>query len=75
LVDRLVEDGLVERRIAREDARIHRLHATAAGRALIARTRSQTQRLNAALLAPFDREERKTIEAFLEHVVREAGDV
>ncbi|MEM7413754.1 MAG: MarR family winged helix-turn-helix transcriptional regulator [Myxococcota bacterium] len=72
LVDTLEAQGLVERRTSEEDGRVQLLHATRAGRALIARTVSQTKALNTALLAPFDRKEQETIGAFLEHVRNEA---
>lgn len=72
LVDRLVAEGLVERRVSEEDGRVHRLHATRAGRALAVRTGARTKELNAALLAPFDAGERETIRSFLEHVRSEA---
>ncbi len=72
LVDTLEASGLVERRVSDEDGRVHLLHLTRAGRALIARTVSETNALNAALLAPFDRKEQAVIQAFLEHVRAEA---
>ena len=75
LVDTLEGEGLVERRVSGDDGRVHLLHLTRAGRALVARTRSETKRLNAALLAPFDRREQETIRAFLEHVLAEAEKV
>lgn len=75
LVDTLEAKGLVERRASEEDGRVQLLRVTRAGRALIGRTTAQTKELNAALLAPFDEHERQTIRAFLEHVLKEAGEI
>ncbi len=75
LVDKLEAEGLVERRVSNVDGRVHLLHLTRAGRALVARTRSQTKHLNAALLAPFDEREQETIRSFLAHVRAEAEQI
>ena len=75
LVDTLEAKGLVERRASEEDGRVHLLHVTRAGRALIARTVSQTKALNAALLAPFGKQEQETIQSFLEHILTEAEKI
>lgn len=73
LVDTLTAKGFVERRVKPEDERVHLLHITEAGRALAARTRADTQGVNARLLAPFDADERRIIQRFLQHVLDEAG--
>ncbi len=68
LVDRLVEDGLVERR-AGEDARSVALHVTKRGRAL--REKVLKGRLAAIrpLLAPLSREEQGTLQALLHKIL------
>lgn len=75
LVDTLEAKGLVERRPSEEDGRVHLLHVTRAGRALIARTVSETKDLNASLLAPFKKHEQETIRSFLEHILTEAEKI
>ena len=75
LVDTLEAKGLVERRASAEDGRVNLLHATPAGRDLIARTVSQTKEMNAKLLAPFEKQEQETIRAFLEHILEEAEKI
>lgn len=75
LVDTLEERGLVERKPSEEDGRVNLLHATRSGRALIARTVTETKELNAALLAPFSKKEQETIGAFLEHILAEAKKI
>lgn len=76
LVDRLVEDGLVERR-AGEDARSVALHVTKRGRAL--REKVLKGRLAAIrpLLAPLSREEQGTLQALLHKILssRETTDM
>ena len=73
LVDTLTTKGFVERRVKPEDERVHLLHITDEGRALAKRTRASVQNVNGRLLQPFDEEEQRTIQKFLQHVLDEAG--
>ena len=72
LVDTLESKKLLERRVGKTDGRIHTLHITKSGRALIRRQTKRTQEMNDKILAPFNTSERKVIAAFLEHVRKEA---
>ncbi len=74
LVDRLCAKGLAERRQSEIDRRSYSVHLLPAGRDAVAATLADTKRMNAAILAPFTKQEQKTIERFLKHVA-ESADV
>jgi len=57
LVDRMTAARLVERRADATDKRAWRIHLTAKGRAMLARTKAVTAELNATLVEGFSREE------------------
>jgi DNA-binding MarR family transcriptional regulator len=65
LVDRMAAAGLVERRACAEDARAQRLHATPAGKRIVARARPIIAELQCALGAGFTRDELAVVARFL----------
>lgn len=72
LVDRMVDKGLVRRTVLESDARVQLVHLEQSGTAATARVLPYVREVNEVLLAPFDEEERGTIERFLHHVAGSA---
>lgn len=70
LVDSLVKKGLIRRERGHTDARQTLIFIKPEGRALIDRTKSWVQALNANLLKNFNRQEQETIRKFLEEAAR-----
>lgn len=68
LIDRMEKAKLVRRVPNPHDARSALVRIEAKGRDCVAQSLPETKRINSALLAPFDAEERAVIERFLNHI-------
>lgn len=68
LISRIEASGLVRRAVNPCDARSVLVFLEESGAQIAASTLPDTKRLNDALLQPFDRTERQTIEKFLRHI-------
>lgn len=75
LIDRMERAKLVRRVRNRDDERISNIFLKPTGRAIVRKTMPVVRGLNAALLEPFDAEERKTIERFLLHMRQNAPSI
>lgn len=73
LVDQLDERGLVERGRNPDDRRLHALHLTEAGAALLGRIGEVARRHDDAVCAALDEGERATLRALLGRVAAEQG--
>jgi DNA-binding MarR family transcriptional regulator len=73
LVDGLDERGLVERRRNPDDRRLHALHLTAAGDALLARIGEVARAHDDALCAGLDPDDRATLRKMLSRLAEQHG--
>ena len=73
LVDGLDERGLVERRRNPDDRRLHALHLTAAGDALLARIGEVARAHDDALCAGLDPDDRATLRTLLSRLAEQHG--
>lgn len=73
LVDSLADRGLVERRRNPHDRRLHALHVTDAGRALLARIEAIGREHDDALCRSLDAGERSHLRALLARIADEQG--
>ncbi len=69
VVKRLVERGLVRRRVSPDDKRRHSLRLTARGQRLLTESASAASRAQERLLHAFSEEERQTLHALLERLI------
>ena len=75
LIDRMEAKGFVRRAPSADDGRVLNVFLEPKGAALIERSRTEVDRYNARVLAPFDEAERAVIERFLIHVAVNAEDL
>lgn len=75
LMHRMEGAGLVRRARNADDERISNMFIEPPGRAIVAETRPVIKGINADLLAPFNAEERDTIERFLTHMRCNASEI
>jgi DNA-binding MarR family transcriptional regulator len=73
LVDRLEEQGWIERRQSASDRRTHALHVTAAGRIVLDQIRVASAEHEAELTAGLDRPERAALHAVLARMAERHG--
>ena len=73
LVDSLADRGLVERRRNRADRRLHALHITAEGRAMLARIGKVAHEHDDDLCRSLDEGERETLRALLARIAADQG--
>jgi DNA-binding MarR family transcriptional regulator len=73
LVDALADRGLVERRRNRTDRRLHALHITDEGTAMLARVGKVGREHDAALCRSLDAAERETLRALLSRIAADQG--
>jgi DNA-binding MarR family transcriptional regulator len=74
VVKRLVERGLVRRRLSALDKRRHKLRLTVRGERLLADSHDAAARAQRRLLAPFTVNERASLLGLLERLVESAND-
>jgi DNA-binding MarR family transcriptional regulator len=75
LIDRMSENGLVERRPSPSDGRSLEVFILPDGKRAVEATLAGTRKINAELLAPFSEDERAVIERFLQHVSENAETI
>ena len=72
LIDRMAASGLVRRAHDDRDARLVRVFLLPAGQDIAQRTLVDTKAANAALLAPFNKQDQAVIARFLDHLATNA---
>ena len=73
LVDALADRGLVERRRNRDDRRLHALHITDAGKAMLAKIATTGRAHDDALCRSLDAADRETLRALLSRIAADQG--
>jgi DNA-binding MarR family transcriptional regulator len=73
LVDALADRGLVERRRNREDRRLHALHLTEAGEAMLGKIAALGREHDDAICRSLDAAERRQLRAFLSRIADDQG--
>jgi DNA-binding MarR family transcriptional regulator len=73
LVDALADRGLVERRRNQTDRRLHALHITEAGRAMLGKVGALGHAHDDALCRSLDAAERETLRALLSRIAADQG--
>jgi DNA-binding MarR family transcriptional regulator len=73
LVDALADRGLVERRRNRTDRRLHALHITEAGRAMLGKVGAVGRAHDDALCRSLDADERERLRALLSRIAADQG--